>query len=585
MKSKTMDVGTMIYTNETLGNLINPYLPTGWRAAIVAEIDADSPIKYNDKEKIVYVPKPPKDSAKMIHYMARIHTVLGTVDKFGAKQAASQSQFKFQKADGSTHPVSWVYSDLLSLSLYSSTVYEGRRQVLEANMTELFETLDEDNLSNKMLRYHKALARMSKSMGMDSVADQGDSGNLDKFIEQELGKIKCLKELYKLARRIIDKLDEEDDSDDEPEEVPQTGGDDSIEGDGVSGGEEVDGDSSPRPIYQGKDVQIEPDNTAPPYMPPMKEESITIDYTVPITSPRRVLHGLPGSYTIGARTTRIKESDSSSKYGLEKADQYAEVIARGLPLGRQLRTMLTEETRSRRKIADRGRLIGSRLHMLPLGGTRTFGEGAKKQFVQASTNYEMNSHLTILVDLSGSMGGQKAVYAAACVNILVSVLFALRASFSVLGFTDTQSYREGRRKTSLLMKRLFDSRKEMSAPSPAAITERLDYAFGAMASNPDTDAVFYGVMDAFQSVSAKRKVILVLSDGQPASSRLSGCNSRDLAELVAQVEARPDTSIFGLGILSDAVTEYYPAHAVIKSISDVLPTMLDFVHHNIIKQN
>lgn len=595
-----VDFQSLVYGSNTIGSLVQPYLPKGWRASIIPNSNPDDPVRYSRTDKTVFIPTPPNSPDAMTHYIARVHTVLGTVDKYGVAQMEGQSKFKFYKKDGSAHPVAWVYNDLLALSLYSSTIYEGRKDALHKDMEHLFKNLDYDSLSEKMVRYHKALASTCNKLGMDKVDNIGSSNYLDMYMQQELRKDNSLKQLYNLAQKIIDKLDDEDSDGEGAEGEEPIGSPDSTQLDctpdsdkdqsGIGRPEEQGGPSPNLPSYSPTELKYSAEDMiiTKAYKPPVGTEVVTVDYTVPRKAPNRYMQGMPGSQSPVHSTpviSQLRYFDGKKGYGFDGNPDYAKIVAGGLPLSRQLRAILTEETRSKQRISNAGRLVGRNLYMLPGGGEATYGSPARNQFVQRTTAYEMKSHLTVLCDLSGSMGGAKAVYAAACLNVLFQALQPLRASFSVLGFTDLHVSGGVVGTTSLGMKRIFDSQVEKRPFSQAEITDRLDKAFNAMHANPDTDAVMYAALDALNRREAKRHLVLVLSDGQPSSSRRSGSHPGQLKELVAQIEATPSMTIFGIGILTESVRRFYADHAVIKKIADVMPVMLDFVEHNLVRKS
>lgn len=78
------------------------------------------------------------------------------------------------------------------------------------------------------------------------------------------------------------------------------------------------------------------------------------------------------------------------------------------------------------------------------------------------------------------------------------------------------------------------------------------------------------------SASADRRILLVLSDGYPASAvHESGGNSLD-NDLRSAVKACENNGIetIGIGIKSDAVKKFYPKHVVINNVSELMGTAM-----------
>ena len=67
--------------------------------------------------------------------------------------------------------------------------------------------------------------------------------------------------------------------------------------------------------------------------------------------------------------------------------------------------------------------------------------------------------------------------------------------------------------------------------------------------------------------------MIVFSDGQPAAYSIMGSVQPDLKRAVKEVTAAGIETI-GIGIMSNAVSQYYPRSFVINRVDDLTGTML-----------
>ena len=98
-----------------------------------------------------------------------------------------------------------------------------------------------------------------------------------------------------------------------------------------------------------------------------------------------------------------------------------------------------------------------------------------------------------------------------------------------------------------------------------------------MANNADSESVEIAA-NILATRKEERKILVVLSDGQPAQHRIysyvvSGYGDKvHLHHVVGRVE-KAGIEIMGIGIEADAVTEYYPKNIVLDDVAE-LPTKI-----------
>lgn len=199
--------------------------------------------------------------------------------------------------------------------------------------------------------------------------------------------------------------------------------------------------------------------------------------------------------------------------------------------------------------------------------------------------------VTILLDHSGSMRGQRMVLARAISAVLVDGLGRLGAQVEVLGFT-TASWKGG---SSRLMW-LNDSKptnpgrlcdllhvvyREFSTPAPG-LGRNARYMFHPelFKENIDGEALLWAT-DRNQATPAQRRIILVVSDGAPVDDSTLQANGPNvlhnhLKRVVQQVQAQGIT-LAGIGLDHDT-RAYYPHGFTIKSPEDIGGPLANFMN-------
>jgi cobalamin biosynthesis protein CobT len=102
----------------------------------------------------------------------------------------------------------------------------------------------------------------------------------------------------------------------------------------------------------------------------------------------------------------------------------------------------------------------------------------------------------------------------------------------------------------------------------------------AMRQNLDGEAVLWGYKH-LTTTRNKRKVLIVLSDGQPAAMR-SGDSGAYLKQVTAAIEADPKVDLYGIGLMDTSVTRYYKHHSVILSAGDLEHRLISVIQSKII---
>jgi hypothetical protein len=183
---------------------------------------------------------------------------------------------------------------------------------------------------------------------------------------------------------------------------------------------------------------------------------------------------------------------------------------------------------------------------------------------------------TLLVDLSGSMRGQKTENTFKTVIILAEVLNRLGIDFEILGFQDNLI--EFKR----FKEKLSDSLRKRISGMPAEVNG--NNAGGNNNPNYNDDGpCLQKAADRINKEQKKNKYLLVLSDGRP-SGRHS--NEDDLKNAVNNILGNmKNIHLIGLGLGADTehVKRFYPASIAnieAKDLAEVLPALIRDIIQN-----
>jgi len=261
-----------------------------------------------------------------------------------------------------------------------------------------------------------------------------------------------------------------------------------------------------------------------------------------------------GKYVV---SPEVLKADSTGKpEALPSVGKYNAIKA---TLGGQIGTLraklsqLIKAKTACRREADQesGELDSSNLHSLRAGN--------KFVFAQKREGDKIDTAITLLIDLSGSMSSSEnsgtGAHAAQRTAIAVAeTLESLGIKFEILGFHNLVGVREGCTGRSWALRieefKTFDEKL-------AKARDGLASAMDGGGNNSDGDALIAAAKRIAKRPEA-RKMILVLSDGRPAA----GCNleleAQHLVDMIRKVVAAGIEVLgIGLGNNGSSVREYY----------------------------
>ena len=176
----------------------------------------------------------------------------------------------------------------------------------------------------------------------------------------------------------------------------------------------------------------------------------------------------------------------------------------------------------------------------------------------------LDTSVSILVDYSGSMSGSRTYLTHIGTDLLVHALNVLNVPCEVNMFT---TIGEG---TTVYTVKHFDEHVTKDK-----LLDRSERAADHQANNNDSAAVLFAYHRLKQR-NEKRKILLVLSDGHPATHNVSNAQE-GLLYVTQNISKDPTVELLGLGIESKAVNRYYPQHVCVDNAHDMPTALIDLI--------
>ena len=275
----------------------------------------------------------------------------------------------------------------------------------------------------------------------------------------------------------------------------------------------------------------------------------------------------PNEYVIVRFPELHKEVRGRSARHFKPTKVSTYITSNAKPMANQLRMKLQTRSKDRYEYGlKRGKLHTGSLHKLMSGDAESSTRVFRKRIVSDT----LDTAITLLVDCSGSMSGNKYEMACAGAGAMVEALKPLNIAFNVLGFTNT----EGHDHPLIWVFNDFGERV-----STSELVSRFGIASGCLWENTDGDALAYASY-VLGLRREKRKVLLVLSDGSPAGR----CSAGDITAYTARVTddiEKSGVDLYGIGILDDNVRHFYKKHVVVNKLDDLSSTILSILDRSI----
>lgn len=210
-------------------------------------------------------------------------------------------------------------------------------------------------------------------------------------------------------------------------------------------------------------------------------------------------------------------------------------------------------------------------------------------YTKRADDVAINTAVQIVVDLSGSMQGAKMYLALQSSILIAEALAKCMVPFEIVGFRTIGNSSIGSQSTKAQLKNIrelmdkgkihrydciemnyfkpFDTRYQMCLP-----------AIGNMqsgGSNADAESILYA-SETLLKRPERKKVMLVLSDGQPAfgyNHTSEGAVRKHTKDTVVELEKK-GVHVVGIGIASDAVKSFYSKNIVVNDIKELPKAIL-----------
>ena len=239
----------------------------------------------------------------------------------------------------------------------------------------------------------------------------------------------------------------------------------------------------------------------------------------------------------------------------------------------QVRKLIQIRAKAQRQYGvKKGKLDQSRLSRICFNAPG-FNERVFKNKIE---NKVLDAAITVLVDMSGSMNGMKAYYALASTLLVNEVCSTLNIPVEIVGFTDGYDIRANIQPVMFVYKNFSDLKV-----SEDQLKKSFALSSYHMCGNPDGENILWA-HDRLVKRKEKKKLLIVMSDGSPAASKSSYGLSGFTSKVIKEIEDAKFIDIYGLGLCSNSVSEYYKANSVVNNPEEIPSKLLELIERKII---
>lgn len=197
----------------------------------------------------------------------------------------------------------------------------------------------------------------------------------------------------------------------------------------------------------------------------------------------------------------------------------------------------------------------------------------------------INTAVSILVDLSGSMGGARMHKATETAVLMAETLNLANIPFEIIGFSGDRTY-SGTHGESGDFDRwgsLDMYYFKLFSESLNPLTRRRIGSMRARAQNYDGESVRFAALRLMQR-KERKKVLFVLSDGEPCACLCKGSHvlSSHLKQVCKELEAIEDFFLCGFGIQTDAPKRFYRNYVLIDNLADLPKALMEKLYRALV---
>jgi len=272
----------------------------------------------------------------------------------------------------------------------------------------------------------------------------------------------------------------------------------------------------------------------------------------------------------------------------------AQVSTTSRALSARLRHVLSARSlAAKARDVEAGKLDRRKLHVLNLPGRKP----SRRVFEKSTPGASNKVAVSVFLDLSGSMGNDGRIEAARLALLALCEaldgLSGLGVRFQAWGFDAALSKAKGNPLSAEAISvhgrpdnftRIEDLRFwqiKADGENWRKVRSRVG-AIMSQVNNCDGESVRWAAARLLEVAGVDRRVLIVLSDGFPQCAVGNGGHKGMYAQTIlnndlrAAVEESEEAGVevLGIGIMTDAVKEFYPNHAVVHVVADLEPTLI-----------
>ena len=209
-----------------------------------------------------------------------------------------------------------------------------------------------------------------------------------------------------------------------------------------------------------------------------------------------------------------------------------------------------------------------------------------KLFSRRLAEQDAEVEVSVLVDLSGSMG-DKMDMTRQSLMVMSKVLHALNVPFEILGFSSSGATYSALRSIEDTEVRIDHVKhyiiKEFAERLDDKVKKRI-LSLVQQQQNWDGEAILWAWKRLVRR-TARKRLLVVLSDGEPAGNCSSEANSLFTRRVIEKIEKEKKVSIIGVGIETDYVSKFYKDHVVINDIVDMASSLVSVLRKHLLRRD
>lgn len=201
----------------------------------------------------------------------------------------------------------------------------------------------------------------------------------------------------------------------------------------------------------------------------------------------------------------------------------------------------------------------------------------EKVFKRKIENKTLDAAISVLVDMSGSMGGDKAYNAVGATVLLNEVCSTLGIPLEITGFSDEFSSSAGDYVPQMFIFKNFSNLRVTTDD----LVRYFSKASRFMSGNPDGENILWSY-DRLLKRKEKKRLFIVMSDGEPCASGSTLGVEKFTLQVIQEIEKAKLVDIYGLGLCSTTVTKYYKHNSVVNMPEEIPNKLLELIEKRLL---